>query len=135
MKWRIMIVDDDFTSREILNEYVLNEVNNMEVFQAENADKGLNILNEEKSIHIIFLDIMMPGMNAFDFLNKVKKINPLIQVIVATAYNNYGNIIKAIKSGADDYIIKPFSVDDVKEVLEYSIRKLNRWKYVLNKSL
>ncbi|SHE56913.1 Response regulator receiver domain-containing protein [Marinitoga hydrogenitolerans DSM 16785] len=135
MKWKIMIVDDEFTSREFLKEYILNIVNDVEIFQAENADNGLKMLNERKAIHIIFLDIMMPGMDSFEFLNKIKELNPLIQVIIVTAHNNYDNIIKAIKNGADDYIIKPFSIDDVKDVLEYSIRKLHRWKHVLNNTL
>lgn len=130
-----MIVDDEFTSREFLKEYILNIVNDVEIFQAENADNGLKMLNERKAIHIIFLDIMMPGMDSFEFLNKIKELNPLIQVIIVTAHNNYDNIIKAIKNGADDYIIKPFSIDDVKDVLEYSIRKLHRWKHVLNNTL
>lgn len=135
MKWKILIIDDEYTSRAFLKEYILNILNDVEVFEAEEAEEGLNILHKGKYIHLIFLDIVMPGMNAFDFLKKVKEINTLIQVIITTANSSYSNILNAIKNGADDYLIKPFSYEEIKEVMDYSTRKLLRWKSVLNKSL
>lgn len=135
MKWKILIVDDEYTSREFLKEYILNILENVEIFEAGSADEGLNILHKKKSMQIVFLDLVMPGMDAFEFLKKVKEINSLIQVIITTANNSYNNILNSIKNGADDYLIKPFSFEDIKEVMEYSTRKLLRWKSVLNRSL
>lgn len=72
---------------------------------------------------VIFLDIMMPGINGFDVLQKIRKIDPKsekVKIIMATSVADSRNVSKAINYGCDGYIIKPYK----KEEIEKQLKKL-----------
>ncbi|WP_175418038.1 response regulator [Marinitoga sp. 1138] len=134
MTWNILIVDDEKEIREILKEYISLEFKDAKISIVENADEASKLL-KEKQFHIIMLDIVMPGMDAFEFLKEVKKLNSLIQVIMITGNSTLKRVLEAIEHGADDYLMKPFSTEEVKKILHCSFDKIGRWRSAFKNSL
>ncbi len=109
----ILLVEDDYDTTQIITEMLLDNSN---VIHAGNGVEALNLLRNTgkagssiKRIDTILLDINLPGMCGFTLCHEVKKKMKLnIPVIICTARNTKKDVIRAISSGAEDYIIKPF---------------------------
>ena len=134
MKINTLIVDDERGIRESLKEYIEMKYENLNTDISENADEALKKI-ENKSYHLILLDIVMPGMDAFDFLKRVKEINPLIQVLMITGNSTMEKVLSALENGADDYLTKPFDFDDLENIIKCNIEKIVRWREVFKNSL
>ncbi len=107
---KIMVVDDDMLGREYLCETLRR--NRYAVVAASDGQQAIAKLAKERC-DAIFLDMKMPGMCGMDVLEKVKSIHPEITVILMTAYGTIETAVEAMKKGAYDYIIKPFSPDQI----------------------
>ena len=106
----ILLAEDDADLRSILSQYL--EINGFSILQAENGQAGLEIFNNEH-IDVCILDIMMPLMDGFELARQIRKTDPEIPVIFLTARNQKEDKIKGLKLGADDYITKPFEVEEL----------------------
>ncbi len=115
---KILVIDDESLIRKILD--VKLKSLDYEVILAEDGEKGIEILKEEK-IDLILSDLSMPGKSGFDVLKEVKKINKNIPVIIMTAYANIQTAIEALKLGAFDYIIKPFNMEEIPYVINKAL--------------
>jgi len=117
----ILVVDDDLDLRESIVE-ILTE-NNFEAIGCENAEIALRKIKFQ-SPHIAIVDYMMPGMDGMGLIPVLKREHPAIKIIMITAFSTVDNAVTAMKSGADDYLAKPFQRDDllvaVKRNLEVS---------------
>jgi len=102
---KVLIVDDEIGIREVIKEYCLNE--NYETFEAQNGIEALKIL-ECENIDIIILDIMMPKMDGYTTLSKIKN-NYKIPVIMLSARSDEYDKLQSFNLGVDDYVTKPFS--------------------------
>ena len=108
---KVLIVDDD-----IRNVYALSgllEEQNMEIFTAENGVEALEILDENKEIEIVLMDIMMPIMDGYETMEKIREKSifkdlPILAITAKTGKKERG---KCIKSGASDYMSKPINED------------------------
>ena len=101
----ILIVDDDNRIRELIKEYL--EENNFIVSTANNAEEAsekIKLVNFE----IVVLDIMMPGKSGLELTKKLRK-NISTPIILLTAKGEVDDRIIGLESGADDYLVKPFS--------------------------
>ncbi len=105
----VLIVDDELSIREsfslILDDY----------FNVETAASGETAVQKASTqpVDLVFLDIRMPGMDGMETLPKLKKIMPNTPVVMVTAVNDVQSAGQTIKDGAEDYIVKPFDVEDV----------------------
>ena len=110
MKQNILIVDDESSIRESLSGILQDEGYEISV-----ATDGLNALKvvEDEAPELIFLDIVMPGMDGITALQKIKEKHPDIYIIIISAYGNIETAVKAIKYGAFDFIEKPLSLEKV----------------------
>lgn len=115
---KILIVDDDASIRNMLA-IVLKKAG-YEVVSAENGYIALDKLKKE-SIDLVISDIKMPGIQGIELLKRIKSINPEIPVIMITAYASANDAVEAMKLGAEDYITKPFNIDELKLIIERSI--------------
>ncbi len=130
MPYSILIVDDDEITRDIVTQY-LKDNEKLNTLTAKDGESALRVV-EQKKIHIMLLDISMPGMNGIEVLKEVKKIDPLIQVIMMTAFSTLDRVIESLMHGAIDYLTKPFkSPDELKRIVNISVERLDRWKDVL----
>jgi PAS domain S-box-containing protein len=115
-KARILIVDDDLSSREIL--YALLK-DNYECMEAHSAEEGLKKLRCEK-FNLVLSDIQMPGMSGLEMVPQVKKLDPDATVIMISGLQGE-NAVKAMRAGAFDYITKPFDIHQIEVVVRRAL--------------
>jgi putative two-component system response regulator len=106
----ILIVDDEKTVRRSLNKALT--MNGFSCEEACSADEAMAALGR-KPADLVILDIMMPGTSGKDFLPRLKKSYPDTAVVMATAVVEPDTIVNCMKNGAQDYITKPFDVDQL----------------------
>jgi len=117
---KILSVDDSVIIRKIIRNGV--ELLDYELVEAGDGLEALDILEQSSvDISLILLDWNMPGMDGFEFLQKVKEMATIkhIPVMMVTTESETENIIKAIQAGAINYMVKPFSIEELtKKILE-----------------
>ena len=106
----VLIVDDEESIRDILFDVLSMEGYECDV--AEGGEKGLSLL-EKKSFELVLSDILMPGLSGIDFLRESKRLYPDLAFIMITAVHAAETAIEAMRLGADNYLIKPFNLDEV----------------------
>jgi len=106
----ILVVDDEVEIREGLEALLNSE--NFETTLAENAESGLQKL-EERPYDLILLDVSLPDRNGIDLLRDIRRRDPYSSIILITAYGSIDMARAAFKSGAQDYITKPWSNDEL----------------------
>jgi DNA-binding NtrC family response regulator len=126
MACHILVADDeDITLKHIISSLEQEG----EGYEVSGARDGLEALEkiEKKSFDILIADIKMPGLSGIELLEKVKDKYPETDVIIITGYGSIGSAVDAIKTGANDYITKPFDLDElllkVKKIYEEKILK------------
>ena len=127
----ILAVDDEVHILELLK-YNL-ETNDYDVITVETGEEALHLLSEEK-IDAVLLDLMLPKMDGLEVLRCIRKNEKIkkIPVILLTAKSAEFDKVLGLEMGADDYIAKPFSKNEIKEKLDILFKKAkeNRWKDV-----
>ena len=118
-KASILVVDDEYGVLQSFKMVLGSEHN---VYLAETGEKALKIFSEN-SIDLILLDIMLPDSNGIDLLKKFKETDPDTEVIMVTAVKEVKTAVDAMKFGAYDYIVKPFVVDDILNIVNRSLEK------------
>jgi len=106
----LLLIDDDDSLRRV-TEYSLHS-SGYHVYSAGNAKQGLSCFRDERP-PVVITDIQMPDMSGYNVLQRIKEEAPETIVIVITAYGSIEKAVKAMKEGAYDYIIKPFSKDEL----------------------
>ena len=119
--FRILITDDDGDLRELLTEAVNNW--GYVVSVAKDGEEALRKLRMEH-YDIVITDLMMPGMDGLTLLKKVKELDKEILVIIITGYATIETAVKAIETGAYDYIAKPFRLDELMIVIKNACERL-----------
>ncbi len=117
MMKQILIAEDDLSMRQALSESL--ESCGFEVETAENGADALMKFQKGK-FEIVVTDMRMPKMTGMDVLRGVKKISPHTPVILITAYGTVKTAVEAMKEGASEFIMKPFSLDD----LEFAVKNV-----------
>jgi DNA-binding NtrC family response regulator len=110
----ILIVEDEPRMRRLL-EITLGEDGHT-VNTAEDAEKGLAFLRKEAA-DLVVTDLKLPGMNGLEFLQEGKRLNAALPFIVMTAYGSVETAVDAMKAGASDYVLKPFTMAEMKLVI------------------
>ncbi|MGD0955903.1 MAG: sigma-54 dependent transcriptional regulator [Candidatus Acidiferrales bacterium] len=106
----ILVVDDELEIREGLEALLTSE--NFEVTLAETGEAGLQKL-EERPYDLVLLDVSLPDRNGLDMLREIKQRDPHLSIILITAFGSIDMARAAFKSGAQDYITKPWSNDEL----------------------
>lgn len=121
-KNKLLIVDDEEIVRQSLQAWFLEDGYDIDV--ADNAESALK-LYEKNKYDLILLDIKMPGMSGMDLLLKLKEIDPDAIIILITAYASVSSAVKALKSGAYDYITKPIDPDELSHLVKNALNQKN----------
>jgi DNA-binding NtrC family response regulator len=119
----ILIVEDEPKMLRLLEINLAEE--GYKVRAAADAEAGLKLFREHR-FDIVLTDLKLPGMNGLEFLEAVKRADSRIPVIVMTAYGTVETAVEAMKAGASDYILKPFSLEEIKLIVgkELDVRRL-----------
>ena len=116
----ILLLDDDADLRHAVSQGLELEGHEVAVFEDPMAALS-NVSRDDYSV--IVSDIMMPKMDGFDVLSRVMDIDPVIPVILITGHGDVPLAVKAMKSGAYDFIEKPFTVQKLAAVVERAFEK------------
>ena len=119
----ILIVEDEQKMLRLLELNLAEE--GYATLAAQDAETGLKLLRQEK-IDLVLTDLKLPRMDGLEFLQAVKRSNAQIPVILMTAYGTVETAIEAMKAGASDYVLKPFSMEEIKLIIhkELDVRRL-----------
>lgn len=114
----ILVVDDELSMREFLK--ILLEKEGYKVITAPDASSVIDLI-QGQDVDLVLSDIRMPGMGGLSLLEKIKEIDSSLPVVMITAYASPENAVVAMKSGAFDYITKPFKVDEITKIIKSAI--------------
>ncbi len=110
----ILVVDDEFSVRDSLYNWFLKD--GYEVRAAENATEALKAM-QDHHFDVVFLDIKMPGMDGMELQEHIHRIEPETAVIMITAFASVETAVRALKSGAFDYVTKPIEPDELSHLV------------------
>jgi DNA-binding NtrC family response regulator len=130
----ILIVEDEAKMRRLL-ELNLGE-DGFTTLSAEDAEAGLKLLRENV-VDLVVTDLKLPGMNGLEFLQAIKRQNAALPVVVMTAFGTVETAVEAMKAGASDYVLKPFSLSEMRMVIrkELDVRNLREENRSLREAL
>src|SRR3989304_929580 len=119
MNPEILIIEDEEEMRIALTEVLIR--NGYSVHTASNGIEGLELFNKEP-FNMVITDVKMPKISGLEVLKEIKKQSPQIPVIMITAYGTIDNAVEAMREGAFDYILKPFSAEILDDTVLRAIR-------------
>ncbi len=107
---KIMLVDDEERFLSTTQKLLIKK--GIDVITATSGVEALEKLNH-KYIHVVILDVKMPGMDGNETLKEIKRQFPLVEVIMLTGHATVESAIDGLKSGATDYLMKPTEIDEL----------------------
>ena len=123
---KILVVEDEAPIRDLIS--INLQLVGYEVFTAEDGIIAEKFLENQK-VDLILLDVMIPGIDGFSLIEKIKKHN--IPVIFVTAKESVLDRVKGLRLGAEDYIIKPFETIELLARVEVVLRRYNKNKQTI----
>jgi DNA-binding NtrC family response regulator len=124
----ILVIEDEPKLRRLLELQLADE--GFRSRTAESAETGLQLASTEP-FDLVLSDYKLPGMTGVEFLQALKRVNANLPVVIMTAYGTVEAAVDAMKAGASDYILKPFSLAELvlvirKELVARELRDENR---------
>lgn len=118
---KILVVDDEAVIRELMTEILIDEGYDVEAVPS--AAAALRLLAEANEFILLFTDIMMPEMDGIQLIREARKIRPHIVPIVMTGFATLETARAAVKEGAYDYVLKPFSLSEIKLAVSNALER------------
>ncbi len=115
----VLVVDDEEGVRASFRVLLKDEFT---VLEAEDGEQALEVLRRHE-VDVVMLDQRLPGEPGIDVLSRIKALDPLVVVVLATAVHDVRTAVEAIKRGAYDYITKPFDVEDIELLVRRALDK------------
>ena len=120
MKEKILIVEDDEAIANIMKEHLTKE--GYEVFWSSTGKEGLEDFKKE-DFQLVMVDVMLPEMDGFTLCKNIRWLNEEVPIIIVSAKQTELDKVKGLKSGADDYMTKPFSLMEISARIEAHLRR------------
>lgn len=121
MAFQILIIEDEAGIRSFLEMGLTEE--GYEVMLAEFGQKGLDLFYSEKP-DLLLLDWMLPDMEGIEILSQIRSTHPQVPIIMLTAKDRVQDTVEGLRSGANDYLKKPFSFDELLERIKVQLRNV-----------
>lgn len=116
---QILVVDDEPNLQRVLSALLLRD--DYDVHTAEDGEQALSVLNEHH-IDMVVTDLRMPKMDGMELLRRVRAMDEELPVVIITAHGTVDNAVEALKTGAFDYITKPFDQTEVRTIVRKALR-------------
>ncbi len=120
---KILIVEDELSILKLI-EYNLNEVGH-ECVLCSNGDEAIDVF-DENTFDVVLLDYMLPGKSGVEICSSIRSKNNDVYIILLTAVGDETSKLKAFECGADDYVVKPFSMNEVIARIDSALKRLNK---------
>ncbi len=116
---KFLVVDDSSTMRRIIKN-TLGRLGHKEILEAEDGAKAWDVMSKNSDIDVLVTDWNMPEMNGLELVQKVRAEEKYtdMPIIMVTTEGGKGEVITALKAGVNNYIVKPFTPQVLKEKLE-----------------
>lgn len=114
----ILVIDDDDQLRISFCKLLREE--NYSVMGAASGEAGVDMVKQQ-SLDLVILDMRLPGMDGMETFTQIKKMDPKLPVIIVTAYGTTETAIEATKMGAYDYVLKPFEIPEMLNLITQAI--------------
>jgi DNA-binding NtrC family response regulator len=121
VRGRILVVDDEATVRDSLREWLRKDGHEVET--AADASAALRALQaSDGGFDVVLLDIKMPGIDGLELQDRIRVLAPEVVVVMITAYASVDTAVRALKSGAYDYVTKPFDPDQLSHLVRNALQ-------------
>ncbi len=121
-KTRILLCEDDESLGMLLREYL--QAKNYDVILAPDGEAGYQLFTNEK-FDLCILDVMMPKKDGFTLAQDIRKVNGIVPIVFLTAKSLKEDVLEGFRIGADDYITKPFSMEEMLLRIEAIMRRIS----------
>ena len=118
----ILIVEDEENIRGFLS--VNLKRSGFHVLQAANGEDGVEMAKNHQDIAVILLDIMLPGMDGYEVCSLIRAVNTKVGIIMLTAKTQETDKVQGLLDGADDYVTKPFSPNELIARIQSLLRRI-----------
>jgi DNA-binding NtrC family response regulator len=122
LETKLLLVDDEEAFVNALAKRL--SIRDMTVLSARSGEEGLDKLNQEPEIDVVLLDVKMPGMDGIAALREIKRLHPIVEVIMLTGHATVESAIEGMKLGAFDYLMKPCDLEEL--IVKVEEAKLKR---------
>lgn len=119
-KHKLLVVDDELFVRELLDEYFSKL--DFEVFVASSGPTALKLVAENK-FKVALIDLKMNDMDGIEVLKRIRELDENLILILMTGYPTVESSIEAMRSGAYDYVIKPFRLNELKDIISRAVNE------------
>jgi two-component system response regulator AtoC len=117
---QVLVIDDEVFVRDLLDDFFGKL--GFTVVAAADGPAGIDAF-QSTEFHAVLVDLKMPGMSGTETLRELRAIRPSVPVIIMTGYPTIDSSIEALRLGAYDYIIKPFKLQELRELVERAIKE------------
>jgi DNA-binding NtrC family response regulator len=117
----ILLVDDEVEFVESFSERLV--IRNLEISKAFSGAEALHVLEANRNIEVVILDVKMPGMDGIETLAEIKTKFPLVEVIMLTGHATVESAIDGMKQGAFDYLMKPCDMEQLMAKVREAVAK------------
>ena len=129
---QVWVVDDDASIRWVLERALIDA--GLSIRQFENADQAMGVVDHEQP-NLVMIDIKIPGRSSLELLETLGDRFPEIPVIVMTAYTDLDNAVSVYRSGAFEYLPKPFDLDEAIALVKRALARRTDWQTALRQSV
>jgi DNA-binding NtrC family response regulator len=116
----VLLVDDEKDFLEVLTKRLRKR--KLKLAAANSGEEAIRAL-QGTQIDVVVLDMRMPGMDGLQTLREIKRINPVVEVIMLTGHANVDTAVKGMELGAFDYLMKPVDIDELLYKLQDAFKK------------
>jgi DNA-binding NtrC family response regulator len=116
----ILVVDDELLIRDLLYDFFTGQ--GWDIAVAENGDKALEMTRSRK-FDLVLTDVKMPEMDGLALTGHIRRSFPKMPIVIMTGFPSVDSAVAALRNKADDYIIKPFNINQLYKVLEAKIKE------------
>lgn len=117
---RVLVVDDEQGFRDLMCFELGTQ--GYQVFTAQDGEEGVRVA-KENAVEVVVSDLTMPKMTGLEMLSVIKADDPRTEVIIVTGHATLQTAVDSLKRGAYDYITKPFQVEDLRRLIDRTLRE------------
>jgi len=130
---KILVVDDEPDMTVVMQQRFRRQIQSSvyEFIFAANGEEALEKLRQHPDTDMVLSDLNMPRMDGLTFLARIGEVNPLVKVVIVSAYSDMSNIRSAMNRGAFDFLVKPINFQDLKATVEKTLKHVGELRQML----